>query len=928
MPPFSRSWPAEALEARIAPALFLLQPTGIYKVSVGGLVDASNSDLSGFAESGLAAVLNKGDRLALDLDGDGTLTPNSPEVTMIEVEAGRVAVFLTDIDGIAGFGAGDLTGLGLGGGVKATVNADVHGSIVTALNEREIGDFMHTPRNVARLTIHGRVQGHLLVSGSISNLEIQSNAATETTSIDKILTGAEVFSEEFSWNGGTTTFSLGDLWAAPFGYTSISKVTLSHGARVIAAGGNAVGAGGSISHVKIARQQDGLSVKAGSGADSLARVGAAGGSISDVFIGGFMDFGWASFEAGNGGAGRTRSGPGGNVSDIIIACPDTALDSFLFRAGNSGGLEVPLDHFALAGARGGSVVNVQVLCKSARDLYVTAGTGGLGADLYLGEIGARAPFPTPGGDGGSISKVLVRALEQVNSLSLTAGDGNFGSTGLQAGQGGSVSGITATKVNLVSAVGGRSGGFAGKGGSILHLNAELIGEDARLRLNGGGGGIGPRSSGGNIQDVQIQGSLSSIYLSAGDGGSAEGIGTNAAGGAGGSVSDIRIDSSGSNYVTIQAGAGGSGGSRMILGNSGDPYGGDARIVGARGGQGGSVHDITLQALAGASTPDSVYLTSGNGGAGSEGRAGGSAGNIAHLTLDHLYGFGASTGTGGSGGVAGQGGQISDLTLDFPGAASGLSLYTGEGGKGSKQAGAGGSIANVTVTGASFDGISLTTSKGADAEDETSARAGHGGDLRNLRFTVDAVKTFTVSAGHGGRGGVRNGDLSGPYEQDQAVASPGGRGGTISSLSITTLLAAGEPAAIEIVAGTGGSGAWTKAGGAGGTVRGLKVALAGDVTRFSVAGGTGGSGGNVNYKAVGGHGGTVTDVTLKITGQVLNSVGIFAGEGGDGPRRFGIGGSIIHADLEAGAPFVPQLVVGGGEPQGRLVDIVILPPLVS
>ena len=475
-------------------------------------------------------------------------------------------------------------------------------------------------------------------------------------------------------------------------------------------------------------------------------------------------------------------------------------------------------------------------------------------------------------------------------------------------------------------------GKGGAGGSISGVNIDAV----TIQLTAGSGGNsedGPAGAGGGVSNpatittpsgtVIPPGllALESLEIVAGSGGSALGVGgLKAAGGAGGSISALKLELK-SGDIQLAAGNGGNGN-----GGSGGAGGGFASIratgkaagIFATAGTGGSTSGTGAKAGAGggfaafnftlANEPATeideryfpVSLTAGIGGESPAG-IGGSGGGFSSVALkldgsDRTYnGFDAdenplvdadldstvevlvNAGNGGAGATGGKGGdvvglkvstahdQVEPVSKGFFTHYIASHIVAGNGGGGSTgDGGAGGS-----VNGSVFTGV-----------------ADYDKDSHEFGDTPLFVQAGTGGAG-GNKGGAGGNVLS--------IVAQNGPTDTGAFLSQTHLAAA------EIYAGAGGDGGLSD-GGTGGSVAGATVGA--NALLFTVAGNGGIGGLTGGTTAKGGAGGSVSKSTFALIDTPLGSAGLIAtsGNGGGGRAAGGAGGAL--ATITVNLPYAP------------------------
>jgi hypothetical protein len=648
----------EALESRIAPATIFFDPTKGTFTDEKSKPIKSNAAAAGAADADFALLLKRGDKLVMDSTPTfektkakgkakpklGNQVQDANSVALATVTAGSGILFFNDLDGKK-ISEGELTGIAVSEGFKGSVTGDVNGSIASLLSAGKKGkppvfktsvltDFIGNKKNVvalqddsiSELKVTGRVTGHLLAGGSISNVNI--GGAGDGLSVQSIATGAAANLTTISFNGGGKSFEVtAPRFTGDGG--SIQNVVLGKGADLIrTSSGEGSAAGGSISGITIGSQAGDLIILAGDGAAPDAGNGGAGGSVSNIKVSGLE--GDLAIQAGAGGdggenkKGGNNAGNGGSVTAVEIASLASGSITITAGSGGYGGYSYGKNYtyFGGAGGQGGAVSQVTMTMATDLEVFIVAAGGG-----------GDAQVDKDGGNGGSVTGLNVSGAGVIGDANIRAGDGgSAGDTG-RAGNGGGVSNVRlpAEISTIVGGEGGDSGGAfqGGNGGSITDLvlsrvsgsvdniagdiragaggdagysydertevtsgaaggsggsirNVTITGSDAEsdtsLSFNAGAGGAGTINmnggSGGRIDQVSINlaGVLSGMAAYAGAGGRAEGLGT---GGIGGAVANF----------TVRAGA--IGFAEVVAGNGGDGT--------AIGGAGGSLSSINLDA---------------------------------------------------------------------------------------------------------------------------------------------------------------------------------------------------------------------------------------------------------------------------------------------------------------------------------------------
>jgi hypothetical protein len=831
----------EPLEDRIAPAQIFLSSTTFAAVDKDDN-PVSDTTIAGLTGAGLAIHLNKGDLVVFDTNGNRVL--DLGETVYAKILAAKAILFATDIDGTAGVGDGDITGLAVSTGFNATITGSVHGPVTTAVTAD--GSFVTTqlvPGTIVGLTVSGNITGKLLAGGSISNVNLGSIAGAQ--SVQEIRAGSAVDGEMVSYNGTAGVVqALTPALAPGAAGASISKVKLAVGASLIQAGDGidsstaAGGKGGGISGITFLESPTVFDIAAGKGGSStkFGSKGGAGGSVSGVNIttskvGAAGDS--SHVKGGTGGNGDT-AGNGGSVSGGTFHVT-SATNAYFYVYGGKAGAGL-VGGRASKGGNGGSVSKTTFTADAAvgfAGFYggvggnAAAGTNGKGGTgggvssvtyqalggLYAPDFqagkGGNGAGKGAGGNGGSLSKLTITQGDTMNDQQILGGEGGTSETG-KAGNGGSIAGLKLTAgttekdIAISAGKGGTStSGAGGNGGSVGGASTLTLGDmNGSLRAESGAGGNSTNGKGGNagaftsfaasISDTGINGAK---FLSGKGGNGGRG------GGAAGAISRVSATLNGTTagFVSVYSGAGGSG-------TTGD----------TRGGNGGAVSSITVNKQAGVAEFISVF--SGNGG--------------------------GSSGTGG----AGNGGAVSKVT--YHGLVAANFLYVGSG-------------------------------NGGDAPGD-GARGGNGGTVSSI--LLDARVAFSEAAViYGGDGGIAGGD-----------GGKGGNGGNVSALKFAapnSLVRINNSSSLGNPTGGAGGTGLDSTGGKGGSVSGLSGEL-GVLVAIAQRGGSSDS--------VGGAGGSVTGVNLKIVNQFVQLLA--GGVGGDAVAggTAGRGGSVSNIKLPATA----------------------------
>ncbi len=832
----------EVLETRIAPALFFLSGTAqaVFN-SAGTDVTAAVNDAATATAAGadIAVKLKAGDSLILDINDNRRLDVG--EVVLVRIVSGSAEIFAADLDAGGSFGADEITGMIVSDRFNAAVKGDIHGSIVTALPAGAVAPDLAVllPSSIAGLAVSGRVTGHILAGGSISNVNIGAGSSDPGWSAESICTGTGASGAPASYDGvGVTIHAPTFTPIADKAGGTITNLVLAHGVTAIfSSDGGASqtktgGAGGGITRVVIADSLVKTDILAGKGGNSTApkSIGGAGGAIAGVSANFHIDGGAAetmTVKSGSGGDGNS-GGHAGAVSSVTLAfksgSPLLIVD---VASGNGGAAALGLQ--TGSGGNGGAFSRLTVkaysdLTKTALDLAaasIHAGSGGAGvrggaggsvigatiiqADGDLGPTIAAGPggdgTGTSAGAGGALSSILVAAGDAVAAGQFSAGAGGFGNGSAVGGNGGAVSHFTAT---LGSASGTQT--------------------QARLDLHAGDGGDGLRGgTGGAMSAVNlITGAVASVVsIHSGNGGDGDaGVGGN-----GGAASSVSLTFNGpvAGEAAIASGQGGS----VVTTN-------------ANGGAAGALSGVTVNVGASGSVGGALIILAARGGAGQGTGAGGNGGNIYATTIKNFGTLDTLIINGGDGGDAGATGA---------------------------RGGYGGYVARTSVTSADAipGAIFIHGGSGAPSGFAANSRGGSAGNIAGIVFDalssdarLGAAAAFVSAAGASGAGSI------------------GGNGGNISGIT-------GKLRALDAVAPAGGAG--DARGGIGGSLSSINLSAVGDFIHLLAAGQGGGSAG------IAGKGGSIAGVItpgdigdftqpFNASPNVSGLGGLFAGQGGE------------------------------------------------
>lgn len=615
----------------------------------------------------------------------------------------------TDVDlpftgkqvGIAAGDGGNSTGAGKGG----------NGGLISGLNIEANQIAVTTGMGGDSISGTGGAGGNLVNSGSVTLTgggTVAAALVADTTLTVTLGNGGNVTDAAGKGAGGIGGAINGLTASVKFG-----NMTLGTGAGGSAALGNG-GHGGSASNLTISTKGGDFSLTLGNGGDTDGKTAGNGGGISNLTYTQELDkeveelgFGYtATLITGNGGtASAGKGGNGGSYSSVVIT-----LDPTNVEYANS--YTDMVDSTALA--------------------VVTAGNGGSGT---LG-----------GGIGGSLTNVTVKVTQdqkKVDPADPTKGvlTLNFAALQAQAGNGGS-----------------SNGGNGGAGGTITNLKAQglslydpIVGGLTPLQVIAGDGGAGTIAGGkgGSIVNasstnvaVGTNGVLKSNMLAqaeyvAGIGGA----GGSKDGGAGGSVTNLRVAVQ-SHFADLPVNPNYQFGGTLTVtaGNGGNSSSG-------KGGAGGSITSGNMVSVY--ATPvsgdvaDSIELTAGNGGSGLlQGGAGGSLSSFTLNTPQQSAIYGSVL-------VAGNGGDATSLDVKAKGGVGGSifslkqqkdlnsfisQLKAGNGGDGGGGTGGnGGSVTSINTAG--FIGLPIDEALNLGVFDSSANRpnfpqgifAGLGGD---------------------------------------------------------------------------------------------------------------------------------------------------------------------------------------------------------
>lgn len=924
-----KNMPIEILEARIAPATFLVSGADktVFKLGTGD-VTADNATARTDSGADIAVLLSAGDSLVYDLNGDQLVSAGEP--TLVKVAGGQAMAFFEDVNASNRFDLTEFTGLALSDGAKVTVIGNVQGPVVTALDAN--GAFVKTGTigSITGSKITGTVFGNIFAGGSINGLTIKSAkdaAPNQPNVLGQVATGTAA--EQFvSFDGGPTQNLL--AFNAPAGSNGgdIVKLTLDRGAFAILAGdgiaGTTGGSGGSITDLKITNAVVTSQLSAGEGGAGTAGAGGKGGSVSGAKITLNVDIpSTAGILAGSGGFGTGgKGGDGGDVTKSSITSL-LSLNDMLIESGAGGG------SVANDGGNGGQVTDVK--------LSIFGGNFGGGVSVAGGE-GGNVTTTGNGGAGGSVSGLVAKVIGDLN-----IGGGVGGSGGATSGKGGDGGSVIKSKINsdfaanttIIGGEGGDGNGAnAGAGGSLSGLSfsgTPFLQLGIQVFAGGAGGdvltGNGTGGSGGSLSDLKLT-NLNALDIQIAGGKGGDGFGSGAGGG-GGTITGLSASSAAGGAWTVQSGNGGAGGATGNGGAGGSLVkanivgtnatiaaaadifsgnGGEGGSTSGAGGAGGKIDQLKTRF----NLLQDFSAEAGDGGVG-RGAAGGVGGSLTNSQFTFTGFVGALDVTSGSGGTVisgdgsgSKGGEILGLKVVLSGLNQGeIRSGTGGGGSGTGDGAAGGGLSGSSVViqgnfGSIFQNLAINSGDGGTAG--TIGKGGDGGELGSFKLSSGATPStgfFVLGSGIGGdsAGAGQGGGNAGTVHDltlnaatgtvilfsgagGSAINTPaanGGNAGTISKIS-------GKVGTLVVVGGDGGS-SLAGTGGAGASLDGLNVSTA----RFAqlIAAGDGGSTG---AGGIGGLGGSVKNV--KVSGDIgdflqkfdtsspLNDMGgLVAGQGG-------------------------------------------------
>ena len=935
----------EVLEPRIAPAVINAGPISVDGVPTGG-VDYTSVGTpfrqASEADTGSSpAIFDPTDtsHFFIDLRAGDTLRIYNTSAAFSDfakVTAGRGFAFFHDSNSDGAPQANELTGLVLSAGAKVAVSGDVGGSILATLDAKtgvfSTDSLVSKKQNIAALTVSGNVGQFDSATGALSFGNIVSGGNIDGLSVGRVNIVQSGAPAPLSYNlGGVAGVGDGVIGVFDPGVKqaggNLSGIKVNSVDVIVAGAGGQGGAGGKITNLQVLADGNGIVIGGGAGgaAGPSSTLGGAGGSVSQVVIGGVADStanALIQVYGGTGGASTSgQGGLGGSLGKVYVGyeynnarqleVSEYVLLNNVFLLGGDGGQGV-------GGGAGGGLNLVNVVAAPGED----AGVDGE-IRLWAGQGGALVASGNALGAGGSISNFKIQNLDPdaagVSDVSVSAGDASAASTvsaGLKprGAAGGSITNpvakagetwLVGQSFDFEAGNGSTTAGSGGAGGSITNLyfspftNQFL--ETLALRAGeGGDSGSGSGGAGGRISGVYVPISdLSAFRMAAGDGG----VGGGANGGAGGSVANVQIFDQQDSVVLpvdVEAGAGGAGlkaggaggavsgfsyfgqlASLRVAGGAGGS-GTDSAVARASGGNGGALSGIALS-VGEESALAFAVLTAGNGGDAVGSGAGGKGGDISKGNVQTHGGVQVSAGQGGK---AGEKGRV------------------GAGGSLGSSAAAAGLFARSSLESVAF----LAGQAGVPLAGTTPGTGAAGGGISNA--VASAAENITFAGGNGSVGGV-GGSISragfygaGDFESSfagnlvivaglggdpVAVTARGGTGGSISSAVGTSSSTDGATVVFEAGRGGGVGPVIGSTGGLGGSVNGVSITAG--AAPFSVLAGHGGDG-----QKFGGKGGSVQNIA-STPAMVVRAVA--AGDGGDvlaGTAKGAAGGTVNKVDV--------------------------------
>jgi len=822
----------EALESRIAPAIFAMGPDGVIINVRSGETVTSLDPINASVGADFALLLRKGD--SLYFDADGTFNRRSDDLMFLNRGDGAV-LFMDD----PGTGRMTIEGVAVTDKFRGKAGAAIHGDIATVLNMEGRGKRASFSLNIDETS--DPVGSVSLVPGrgilSFKSTDLVSGSIIAGGNISKInLPGVGGI-----WAGTTSSLS-GDTFAEiDFGGDSpipLDAFYLEPGKK-----------GSSIRNVKMT-DAGGLDIVLVSGSPS---------------------------DSGPKQAGQ----PGGDISKVTI---DGAVNNVLLTTGKGG----HGNGYLKPGGHAGKVSRLTISSLTG-ELDIQTGDGGYGTVDY----GAHPTRHAPGGNGGNAEKLSIFSASEDASVSITLG--NAGGGGGQSRSGGSLikssfTGDLFSSFALETGDGYIASDFqdGASGGDVFRstLRADVAGD---VVISTGPGGISEPSFrqgnvGGDAGEIDLheffQGvTMGGLSLYLGDGGvepdraqyqSLQGVGGKVQ-----NIEDLELSFYDGANVTIETGSGGPG-SRVAT-------------------DGGSISNLTLKMASQTGSFGTISILTGSGGnAESDERS--RYGKFPYFfTLNHRSS---------SSDIGGDGGSIDGLTVEASATGS-LVIETGNGGSASE---AKSYLVRYDIGYYEYEIVS-----GMSAQD-----AGNGGSVRNVSIS-GTVGDLAIQTGNGNNSwpapGIGDVDWDLPDESplsQRVLSGVGGKGGSISLVSAAvtgdSLLVAGNSGEASTLPNSKGA---TPAGGGGASISGISLMGMGANASVSIQSGNAGSGGAPANQS----GGSISDIKLSGT---FGNVELFAGSGANtraaqvlgtdlSEGGGGLGGSVSSIEISSAA----NLTIMGG-----------------
>lgn len=526
-------------------------------------------------------------------------------------------------------------------------------------------------------------------------------------------------------------------------------------------GVGAGGAGGALTDVMVKlsdRTTSDVSISAGNGgAGGAMGAGGRGGDATRVAMTLAQGVGdHASLLSGNGGTGGAMAagGAGGNVEACSIKSGGFTGDSISIFSGAGGD-----------GGSGGASGNIHAatlsVANSLDDVYLFTGQGGDGTSgaggasgklsdsslTVTGYVASNVNVKTgrggdagggnfDGGASGAISNITVKITGYVASdVLITPDAGGDGSGSGKGGDGGAI-----TKANITSAdvssdifiiagdggVAGKSGGTGGRGGDLAQIvatNTGYVGNTVLLIGGTGGkadGTSGNGGDGGNTSAVTYtnKGGTGFLGIYSGFGGRSEAASGD--GGDGGAFTKLTVN----NLAQVEQAV--------------EIFGGHGGSGATNGGNAKDTTDFKITDSSGAPNFWEVYAGNGRAGTGTGGH-GGNGGDLKRIVFngpaaDVTFGYSAeneNAGGTGMGSIGGKGGSLSAIS----GSAKVARFIAQEGGDADETGGTGGSISGVNFKVTRHAQV-IAAGDGGDVK--IGAEAGLGGSISGVVITGTGV----------------------------------------------------------------------------------------------------------------------------------------------------------------------------------------------